>query len=191
MSVSHPVTQLNAAGIKSALGASSARGGLDARSGKLVGELCFETFDECFCELSWAWLNDPEIKQLTMTPSFTREDQLRWFAGLSTMTDYRIWGVRYEVSPIGAVGLKKVTAVDGEYWGYIGERRFWGLGLGQRMIDFVLGQARSLGLREVYLHVSQENLRAIALYKRCGFELCREQAGVLRMHLPLNASHAA
>jgi RimJ/RimL family protein N-acetyltransferase len=186
MSISRPLTQPNVAAIKSPLVAS-----VDALNSKPIGELCFEAFDERFCELSWAWLNDPEIKQMTMTPSFTREDQLRWFAGLSTMTDYRIWGVSFEASPIGAVGLKKVTALGGEYWGYIGERRFWGLGLGRGMIEFVLGQARTLKLREVYLHVSQENLRAIALYKRCGFDLCREQAGVFRMRRLLNAPHAA
>ena len=39
--------------------------------------LSFGRFDEIFLEKSWHWLRDPEIKWLTMTPDFTREEQLR------------------------------------------------------------------------------------------------------------------
>ena len=33
-------------------------------------------YTEEFLELSWLWLSDPEIKELTMTPDFTKKEQL-------------------------------------------------------------------------------------------------------------------
>src|SRR5208283_2989 len=67
-----------------------------------AGRLTFTRFDERFLEKSWEWLNDPEIKRLTLTPDFTRESQARWFARLPTMKDYLIWGLLHERTPIGA-----------------------------------------------------------------------------------------
>jgi len=156
---------------------------LSSSTNALRTHLQFERFDERFREKSWQWLNDPEIKRLTMTPDFTREEQLRWFARLQEMQDYRIWGVSLDEVPIGAAGLKKLTKEDGEYWGYIGERRYWGLGLGHQMMDFVLNEAKALKLKEVYLRVHRENSRARALYASIGFQVRREDNAVLEMHL--------
>jgi RimJ/RimL family protein N-acetyltransferase len=156
---------------------------LSASTDALRTRLHFERFDERFLEKSWEWLNEPEIKRLTMTPDFTREEQLNWFARLQEMKDYRIWGVSLDEVPIGAAGLKKLTKEDGEYWGYIGERRYWGLGLGHQMMDFVLKEAKALKLKEVYLRVHRENSRARALYASIGFQVRREDNAVLEMHL--------
>ena len=138
----------------------------------------FCKYDESFLEMSWQWLTDPEIKRLTMTPDFTREDQARWFARLSTVTDYLIWGLKSGDTPIGAMGLKKLTLVDAEYWGYIGDRRFWGGGFGQCLIRFALEQARRLNLTSIYLRVHRENDRAARLYEKLGFTLEREDGDV-------------
>jgi RimJ/RimL family protein N-acetyltransferase len=158
---------------------------LSPSAAALRTRLQFERFDERFLDKSWEWLNDPEIKRLTMTPDFTHEEQLRWFARLQEMQDYRIWGISLDEVPIGAAGLKKLTKEDGEYWGYIGERRYWGLGLGHQMMDFVLNHARALKLKEVYLRVHRENSRARALYTSIGFQVRREDNGVFEMHLSL------
>jgi RimJ/RimL family protein N-acetyltransferase len=147
--------------------------------------LQFERFDERFLEKSWEWLNDPEIKRLTMTPDFTREEQSRWFARLQEMNDYRIWGVSLDEVPVGAAGLKKLTKENGEYWGYIGERRYWGLGLGRQIVGFVLDQARALKLKKVFLHVHRDNFRALALYASTGFQVRGEVNEVLEMNVSL------
>jgi RimJ/RimL family protein N-acetyltransferase len=147
--------------------------------------LAFVPYNERFLEKSWQWLNDPEIKRLTMTPDFTREGQRQWFARLPERTDYRIWGVLDDGTPIGAVGLKHLTATDAEYWGYIGEPRYWGAGRGSRMVAFVIDQARALKLGEIYLYVDRENARAVRLYERSGFLTVSEDGGVLLMRLDL------
>ena len=79
------------------------------------GRLTFSRFDERFLEKSWQWLRDPEVKRLTMTPDFTRDQQLSWFRGLPAKKDYLIWGLLCDEIPIGAMGLKNVTETEAEY----------------------------------------------------------------------------
>ncbi len=157
----------------------------DCRPGRLI----FSPFDERFLERSWQWLRDPEIKRLTMTPDFTREQQQRWFQGLAAKPDYLIWGLLCEGVPIGAVGLKHVADGQAEYWGYIGEREYWGAGLGREMMQFAFGQAAKLGLDALCLNVHRENARAIALYTKAGFRIIEENNGVLRMRTRLADAH--
>ena len=134
-------------------------------------------YDEIYRDRSWDWLQDAEIRDLTMTPVFTRDVQKAWFASLPEKTDYIIWGIAECGQPIGAFGLKNVTHQDAEYWGYIGERSHWGKGIGRWMVNQSLAEASRLGLTRIYLKVIIHNERAIRLYRAMGFsEAKREQA---------------
>lgn len=126
-------------------------------------------YDQRFLELSWHWLNDPETRELTMTPIFTRADQRKFFESLPLRVGYKIWGVALGNQLIGAAGLKNFRGALAEYWGYIGEKRYWGLGLGAPLLQRVEEQARSFELRSLDLHVLRTNLRAIHAYKKSGF----------------------
>lgn len=139
-------------------------------------------FDRPFLDRSWEWLRDQETKRLTMTPDFTSEDQQRFFNSLPTRSDYRVWGVVLAGGePIGAAGLKNVTGGSAEYWGYIGEKPWWGQGLGGEMLAAVEAEARKLGLAELVLRVAADNVRAVRAYEKSGFQVAEDQAGVLTM----------
>ena len=141
-------------------------------------------YDQECLDLSWFWLNDAELRELTLTPKFTREDQKKFFASLLCRTDYRAWGVRLENSEIiGAAGLKNHRASVAEYWGYIGEKKYWGKGLGQLMVAAVESMAHKYGFTELDLKVGVDNERAISLYKKTGFVIdeCGSNSEVLRM----------
>ncbi len=147
--------------------------------------LSFGRFDEIFLEKSWHWLRDPEIKRLTMSRDFTREEQLDWFARLPGQSDYLIWGVACDGVPIGVLGLKHVTKNAAEYWGYIGDRSYWDTGLGGEMMGFIFNRAKKMGLNELYLKVHRDNARAIRLYTRVGFETASEDKDVFNMRRSL------
>jgi RimJ/RimL family protein N-acetyltransferase len=127
-------------------------------------------FSRDFLVLSFNWLNDIEIKCLTNTPSFTIEDQLRWYNGLVDKNNYHIWGIEIEHKKIGACGLKNITETDCEYWGYIGEKELWGNGIGTQMLHEMENRAKGLGLKSIWLKVIQNNQRAINLYKSMGYK---------------------
>jgi len=115
-----------------------------------------------------------------MTPDFTRQQQLCWFRGLPK-AGYFIMGVEYEGKPIGAVGLKNFLRSSAEYFGYIGEREYWGKGLGREIIDFAVANSRERGLQKIRIKVRSDNARAIHLYHRSGFVMVGSEAGVLQM----------
>lgn len=133
-------------------------------------EITFVEFDSIFLEKSYVWLHNPLIKTLTMTPDFTQNSQKLWYKKIKDSTNYLIWGIKANAEMIGACGLKNINQKTGEYWGYIGENSYWGLGIGKEMVKFTERQAKSLKLESVYLRVSVNNARAIGLYHRMGYK---------------------
>lgn len=131
--------------------------------------LNFCSFTKDFLDQSWEWLNDPEIKKLTMTPDFSREDQLKFYYEIANQKNYNIYGICFGDEKIGVCGLKNISISSGEYWGYIGKKNYWGRGLGKEIITFIEVLACKLRLKMLYLRVGKENLRAISLYEKNGF----------------------
>lgn len=141
----------------------------------------FVEYDESFLALSWLWLKDPEISVLTMTPEFTKDEQLIFFKSLGERRDYFIRGITYQNKKIGAVGIKNINHEKGEYWGYIGEKNYWGQGLGREIMQKIISEARLLGLKKLYLHVNANNQRAINLYKKEGFVFSSVDEQLIKM----------
>ena len=138
-------------------------------SGNQDSMLSLSSYDRACLDRSWEWLRDPEIRALTMTPEFTREDQLHFFESLPTRSGYHIWGLSLDGRPVGAAGLKNVRGACAEYWGYLGERDCWGKGLGKQLMLLIEAEARKLGLSSLDLRVLATNSRAISLYLKMGY----------------------
>ena len=138
----------------------------------MADQLMLVPYDRRYLDLSWDWLADPETRALTMTPEFTREDQSRFFEALPERSDYRLWGIELVGDgPIGAAGLKRIRPGIAEYFGYIGEKRLWGRGLGALLLAAVEDEARGLGLDALDLTVARDNARAIRLYQKHGYRV--------------------
>ena len=140
-------------------------------------------YDRDCLDKSWEWLRDPEIRALTMTPEFTREDQIRFFESLPTRQGYDVWGVSVDGAVVGAAGLKNVRGHLAEYWGYIGERSLWGQGLGRQLMLNIEREALAKGYTTLDLQVSVSNPRAISLYQKMGYheDPSTTDAAVMRM----------
>ena len=138
---------------------------------KTKSQIQLTSYDSDFLTKSWEWLNDPEIKHLTNTGDFSKEDQQKWVAKLPEIEGYKIWGAKYSNEPIGVFGIKNISDSEGEYWGYIGEKKYWGLGLGKEIMTLILQEAQTLKIKNLYLKVIPENKRAIKLYEKMGFEI--------------------
>lgn len=130
----------------------------------------FVFFSNSFLELSWIWLNDIEIRELTNTPIFTREYQLRWYKGLKSKKNYFIWGIKVDNEKIGVCGIKNITSTDCEYWGYIGNKKYWGKGIGSLIITEMEQKAKEMGIQSIWLKVLPNNVRAIRLYEKMNFK---------------------
>lgn len=134
-----------------------------------------------FLEYSWTWLNDDEIRKLTDTPIFDAESQKKWFNSISSKKDYLIWGILFEGIPIGACGLKNITITDCEYWGYIGNKNYWGKGIGTEMLQKLIEIGKQKKLNSIWLKVLKDNDRARKLYEKLGFYVENESDAMLFM----------
>jgi RimJ/RimL family protein N-acetyltransferase len=124
-----------------------------------------------YLERSWAWLNDPEIKRLTMTPDFSPDDQAAFFDGLPDRSDYRIWGVASDGEPIGAAGIKNIGGTSGEVFLYVGERAWWGRGIGSEILHLCEREARALGLDRLTAVISSANGRSVRAFEKAGYAI--------------------
>jgi len=146
----------------------------------------FVSYDEEFLDRSWKWLNDPELMELTLTKPFNREQQTDFYNSLKLRDDYKIWGISVGGEKIGVVGLKKIESGESaEYFGYIGEKSFWGKGISTHMFGFIVAYAKEQKLKRIYLEVSKSNERAIASYRKNGFSKYEDMGGTILMELHL------
>ena len=124
-------------------------------------------------KLSYDWLNDAELKFLTKTPDLTREGQQSWFNSLPYRSDYLIQTVKAEDTAIGVIGLKKIDYNEGkaEFFGYIGNKAYWGKGISKWMLAAPQNLAESMQLTKLYLNVITDNYVAINLYFNMGFKI--------------------
>ncbi len=140
-------------------------------------------YDEFFLDLSYKWLSDELIRKMTMAPLLTKQEQKKWFEKLKDKADYRIFGVIHNNEKVGVVGLKHINKQErvAEYFGYIGEKQYWGNGIGRFMLDSMFAYASSLELNKLTLIVAVNNERAIKLYERYGFVRISQDMNVIKM----------
>lgn len=140
-------------------------------------------YDYDFLMASRKWLSDPIIKKMTLASDIDPIAQEEWFKNLENRKDYIIFGVVFEGEKIGALGIKNIdiNIKSGEYWGYIGEKKYWGRGIGSQMLKEMIKSCKSMSIERLYLKVRKDNIRAIQLYKKNGFEIFEESIDMYLM----------
>ena len=144
-------------------------------------------FDEKYCEVVRKWINQPDVRAGTGTKGPVSDfEHSRWYRDL--MEDLArcafIIGRRVdqETTPVGLIGLSNIDlrSRSAEYWIYIGDTSNRRQGLASDATFSILDFAfNSLGLHRVYLHVMEDNLPAMNLYRKFGFF----EEGVAREHV--------
>lgn len=142
-------------------------------------------FNELFLNESWKWLQDVELRNLIGMSEITKIQQIQWFENLDHRTDYFIWGVLYNNIPIGATGIKNIKNNHGEYWGYIGVKKYWGVGLGNDIIQLTELAAKTMKINTLELKVFHSNIRAVRMYKKNGYSVFRNTNSCLIMRKKL------
>jgi RimJ/RimL family protein N-acetyltransferase len=76
-------------------------------------------------------------------------------------------------SLVGYAGISKLSKINksGEYFVFIGEKQYWGKGLGTEVTKQVLETGfNDYGLNRIMLTVSEPNIGGIKAYERAGFK---------------------
>ncbi|MCZ6672615.1 MAG: GNAT family protein [Verrucomicrobia bacterium] len=129
--------------------------------------------------------NDYEVTRSLggFSSGYSRQDLNEWVEDHRKKHDELLWTIARKENDecLGHVGLYHIDPRVRccEFAILIGKRQEWGKGLGTRVTQAVLDFGFiHLNLQRIYLYVLCSNLRAIAVYRKLGFQ----EEGVLRRH---------
>jgi RimJ/RimL family protein N-acetyltransferase len=131
-------------------------------------------------EALFAWINDPELVQLSAVfRPVTREEHDAWFAAVRTREDVAIFALREDGRLVGTCQLI-VDGDEAELRIRIGVAASRSRGLGTRAVVALVAHGfEDLGLRRIWLQVFAVNTRAIRTYEKAGFTRYAGDATVL------------
>ena len=132
------------------------------------------------------WINDRDLVRFNSSYAPVSEGQHRdWFAAVARRKDMRIFTIALEQDgaslPIGSCSLRNIDMLtrSAELQIRIGEANHRGRGLGRRVVGLLLDHGfGDMNLNRIHLEVLVSNIRAIRVYRDCGFleEGTRRQA---------------
>lgn len=117
------------------------------------------------------WWRDKELTVLTSgdhTPMTDKEIE-KQIREMANDKKAHHWMIKADGKIVGHININKIDEKSAELQIVIGEKEYWGKGIGFEAIKQVLEQAGSLGYRKITVEVRPENTRAINLYKKSGF----------------------
>jgi RimJ/RimL family protein N-acetyltransferase len=122
------------------------------------------------------WFNDPEVnKTLLIDEPLDLARTLDWFEKHSSDDSRRDFVVESkEGDPIGITGLVHINKTHGtaECYCVIGEKAFWGKGLGTEVHRLLIDWGfRELGLHKIWADIRGENTAIIRVIEKLGFKV--------------------
>jgi RimJ/RimL family protein N-acetyltransferase/glycosyltransferase involved in cell wall biosynthesis len=138
-------------------------------------------------EISWKWRNDEEVWKYTGSRpniSVTPEIERDWINKVLNQTNSRRFAITVDDKYVGNIQLTNITSENAEYHIFIGDKDYWGKGIGFSATQQIIRFAKNvLKLKQVYLYVQKDNENAVKLYQRCGFV---QVSNDIKMILDLN-----
>lgn len=136
------------------------------------------------------WLNDPDVcRNLSLYLPLSINQEEAWYENMlkGSADEFPLMIEVMDEERWIAIGEMSLMNIDwrvrqAEVGIFLGEKRFWNRGYGQRAMSLMLKHAfQNLTLNRVYLRVNETNPRAIHVYEKVGFvhEGKMRQAGIV------------
>lgn len=134
------------------------------------------TMEKSDLELKVRWYNDPDVnKTLIIEELLELDKSLKWFDKAKDDDSRRDFVIEtLDGEPIGITGLLGINCKHGtaECTCVIGEKKFWGKGLGSIVHSLLLQFAfEELGLNKVWGTVYTNNVAIIRIVEKLGFKI--------------------
>lgn len=136
-----------------------------------------------------AWRNQDHIRKWFLTTAvITPEQHQNWFARNQQRDDDFVFVIEEREAlrrPVGQVAIYNIDWAAGRAeFGrlMLGDPAAAGQGIAKDATQLIVDEAlASWGLREIYLQVIETNVRAIAIYRACGFSETSRSDGLIHM----------
>ena len=92
----------------------------------------------------------------------------------------KVWCLYDEARLIGTVGVRRLDGTSCELKALYLYSKYYGLGLGYRLLSTALEEAKQIGFESMYLDTISTSERAIKLYKAAGFEEIEQYKETIR-----------
>jgi RimJ/RimL family protein N-acetyltransferase len=115
---------------------------------------------------------DEETERTWIEQVLAQTDSMRYAICDATTDEY-----------IGNVQITHIKDGSGEFHIFIGNKDYWGKGVGSQATMLMLQEAFAAGLLMIYLYVHPQNKPAIAIYERCGFVTTYADDSSIRMEI--------
>lgn len=137
------------------------------------GNVKLRVFQEADIPYKIKWINDPQNNEyLHYNLPLNLEETKRWFCNKddSIRLDLTIW---YDNIPVGVIGLLAIDRKNqkAEYYITVGNTSLKRKGIARTASKLLLQYAfEEMKLHKVYLNVDAENIAAVRLYEKVGFQ---------------------
>ncbi len=128
-------------------------------------------------EISWKWRNDPDVWRQTgrnWNNYVSKETEENWIKEIRKEKNSKRFAicVGEEETYVGNVQLKDITREDAVFHIFIGEKSYWGKGVGTAATELILDYAEhKLKLKSIKLKVQKSNTAAVKIYENAGFKV--------------------
>lgn len=140
---------------------------------------------------SYKWRNDAALwiftKFKTEIP-ITFQVEKDWLQAKIKLEDEKRFAICIKKNKqyIGNIQLLKINSDSPEFHLFIGEKTFWGKGIGYTATIILLQYAYfNLNLSKIFLEVHQDNLSAYSIYKKVGFKTISNDNNFIKMKIDL------
>lgn len=136
---------------------------------------------------SWKWRNNPEIWDFTGSKpnqKITYEIEHEWIQKVIADQSTKRFAILVNDIYVGNIQLTDIEIDEtAEFHIFIGDTSYWGKGVGKLATYQILHYAKEeLNLKNIFLKVRKENISAINVYTKNGFEITDEEEGWLKMN---------
>lgn len=136
--------------------------------------ISLKPFAEEHIKKTFEWVSDEELQKLFLiTPPIIWETHQKHLKKIMGSEDQVIFTMDYNGAHIGNCGFKYLDFENKEceLWLYIGEKSFWGKGIGSKVMELLIDYAFNvLEMNTIIVHASEYNLAVLNLNKKYGFE---------------------
>lgn len=134
---------------------------------------------------SYKWRNDKEVFKYTGNTYdnfISYKTELEWINRVINNSNEFRCAIEVDGKYVGNIYLTDIDEESAEYQIFIGEKDYWGRGVAAEASRQILKYAfEKRGLKRVYLHVREDNERALRLYKKMGFIPCNSDNHWIKM----------